>query len=172
LNLIGPDEQGVLESRHLGDSLRLLPLATSLPAGPAIDVGSGGGLPGVPLAIAQPGRPWRLLEPRRNRAAFLELVVRELDLNAEVVAQTAEASAALPRFAEGHVLAVARALAAPIKAFELLLPLVRPGGAAGVLVGVSAALPVAAEVPEAGLAIVRKHADGAGREGDHGSDES
>jgi 16S rRNA G527 N7-methylase RsmG len=101
----------------------------------------------------------------------LELVVRELGLDTEVVAATAEDAAADPKLAEGHALAVGRALAVPQKAFGMLLPLVRPGGTAALLVGVSAALPAEAEVPEPGLAIVRKHGD-AGWEGDHGSGES
>ncbi len=53
--------------------------------GTLLDVGSGAGLPGVPLLIARPG--WRgvLLEPRQKRWAFLKTVIRELELDAEAV---------------------------------------------------------------------------------------
>ncbi|MBW3594106.1 MAG: class I SAM-dependent methyltransferase, partial [Actinobacteria bacterium] len=115
------------------------------PPGPAVDVGSGAGLPGIPLAIADPDRHWRLLEPRKRRAAFLEEVVRELALgNVEVVAQSAEALAA----SEGatHAVATARALAPPPQAIDMLRPLVVPGGAILVFVGESESATKYAEV--------------------------
>ena len=62
---------------HLLDSLALLPLLR----GRAIaDVGSGGGLPGIPLAIADPGLALTLIEPRTKRAVFLDHVARHLGL--------------------------------------------------------------------------------------------
>src|SRR5918999_4554751 len=93
VNLVGPSDLDHFESRHIADCLRLLPLARGLAPGPAIDVGSGAGLPGAVLAIAEPGRRWRLLEPQRRRAAFLEEVVRVLRLDAEVVVLSAEDAA-------------------------------------------------------------------------------
>jgi 16S rRNA (guanine527-N7)-methyltransferase len=130
------------EQRHVDDSLRLLELVSSAPLGPAADVGSGAGLPGVPLAICDPGREWHLIEPRRKRAAFLEEVVRELDLpNVVVLAITAEEAARDPAFGSNHSIAVARALAAPAVAFDLILPLVAPGGLAAVMIGRAEAPP-------------------------------
>lgn len=133
LDLVSPGDLDRFEERHIEDSLRALPYVQEAPPGPAVDVGSGAGLPGIPLAIADPHREWRLLEPRTRRAAFLEEVVRELDLaNVEVIAETAEAVAA-----KGAVYAVAtaRALAPPPRALELLRPLVVSRGTLLVFIG-------------------------------------
>lgn len=121
-----------------------------------MDVGSGAGLPGIPLAIAEPRRPWRLLEPRTKRAAFLEEVTRALELDCEVVAITAERAAEMDALGAGHEVAVARALAAPRRAFELLLPLVRPSGVAAVFVGARSPVPPFAEEWAEGIAIVER----------------
>ncbi len=109
----------------------------------------------MPLAIARPDRSWRLIEPRKRRAAFLEEVVRDLGLDAEVVVATAERAALDPRLAGAHSLAAARALAAPPAALDLLRPLVAPGGAAALFVGSEGQVPPDAEEWEEGLAIVR-----------------
>jgi len=136
LDLVSPADLDRFESRHIDDSLRALPYVAEAPPGPAVDVGSGAGLPGIPLAIATPERRWRLLEPRKRRAAFLELVARELDLeNVDVVADTAEALVA--REGPTHALAVARALATPHEACELLRGLVVPRGTILLFVGAS-----------------------------------
>ncbi len=136
VDLISPGDIDRLEERHLEDSLRALPFVAGAGPGPAVDVGSGAGLPGIPLAISDPGRQWRLLEPRRRRAAFLEEAVRELDLaNVEVVADTAAGAAA--RFGPTHAVAVARAVAPPARALALLRPLVVPRGTLLLFVGSS-----------------------------------
>ena len=113
-------------------------------------------MPGIPLAIADPSRPWRLLEPQAKRAAFLEEVVRALGLNCEVVVRRAEEIAKDQAFAAAHPVVTLRAVAAPSAAFRLGLPLVAPGGAAVVFVGAAAEIPPEAEVTEEGLAIVRR----------------
>ena len=142
LDLVAPGDVDRFRSRHIDDSLRIAPLIRAAPSGPAVDVGSGAGLPGIPLAVCEPGRTWHLLEPRAKRAGFLEEVVRALELrNCEVVATTAESAAADRRFGGVHVVGVARALAAPVRAFDLLLPLIRPGGIAAVFVGPTAERP-------------------------------
>jgi 16S rRNA (guanine527-N7)-methyltransferase len=155
LNLVGTGDLTFLEERHLGDSLRLLRFVAEAPPGPCIDVGSGAGLPGIPLALALPKRHWRLLEPRRNRAAFLERAVRELGVEAEVVVDSAEGAARKEGFAAAHAVATARALAPPPDALKKLLPLVRPGGLALLLQGRNAVVSEGTEVPEPGIAIVR-----------------
>jgi 16S rRNA (guanine527-N7)-methyltransferase len=155
VNLVGPSDLDHFESRHIADCLRLLPLARALPPGPAIDVGSGAGLPGVVLAAADPARPWRLLEPHRRRAAFLEEVVRELELDAEVVALRAERAATRADLAAMHVLATARALAPPAAAFRMMEPLVAAHGVRAVMVGRSARIPSEAEFWSEGVAIIR-----------------
>jgi 16S rRNA (guanine527-N7)-methyltransferase len=153
LDLVAPGDLAAFEKRHIEDSLRLLPLVTGAPPGECADVGSGAGLPGIPLAIAS-GRPWRLLEPRVRRAGFLEEVVRELELDCEVAMITAEQAAADPRLMAAHQVVTARALAPPGRAFELLLPLVAPGGSAAVFHGPGADLPRDAEEWAPGIATI------------------
>ena len=153
LDLISPGDLDRLHERHIADSLRALELVLDAPEGPCMDVGSGAGFPGIPLAIAS-GRHWRLLEPRSKRAAFLDEVVRALELDCEVVRMTAEAAARDPRFSRAHGVATARALAPPPAAFELLTPLVAPGGCALVFHGPDATLPAGAERSAPGLATI------------------
>ena len=148
LDLVAPGDLDRFHERHALDSLKALPLVTSAPSGPAVDVGSGAGLPGVPLALGEPSRHWRLLEPRARRAAFLEEVVRTLGLDCEVVARSAAEAAADPTFARAHTVLTARALAPPAEAFELLRPLAAPGGLGIVWVGKDALLP-----PDAGEVV-------------------
>ena len=155
LNLVAAADLPRLRERHIDDSLRLAPLLDELPDGPCVDVGSGAGLPGVPLAIARPAREWRLLEPRRKRAAFLEEVVRELGLDAEVLTISAEQAAHDPRLRARHALAVGRALAEPSDALARLRPLVGPDGVAAVFLGRGAELPAGSEEWRRGIAIVR-----------------
>lgn len=161
LNLVSLDDLDRIESRHVQDSLRLAPLLAEVPEGPCIDVGSGAGFPGVPLAITHPTVEWRLLEPRSRRAAFLEEVVRELDLpNCRVIARTAEQAAEDPELKGAHVLVAARALAAPAEAFELMKPLVAPGGIAADFLGSGADVPRGTEGWENGIAIWRRNDPG------------
>jgi len=99
-------------------------------AGPVVDVGSGGGAPGIPLAHALPGTEFVLLEAERRKCAFLEL---HAPPNARVVWGRAE-----DQDVDWAGVAVARALAKPPTAIEWCLPLVRPGGIVVLWVGPSA----------------------------------
>jgi 16S rRNA (guanine527-N7)-methyltransferase len=83
LGLLGPAERGRLTGRHIDDSLAFVPYAAVLP-GAITDVGSGAGLPGIPLALALPEREVRLLERSAGRARFLRRAVRTLGLEARV----------------------------------------------------------------------------------------
>jgi 16S rRNA (guanine527-N7)-methyltransferase len=100
--------------------------------GPIVDVGSGGGTPGIPLAASLPEREVTLLEAERRKAAFLERWRGELP-NLRVVWGRAEEQPL-----EAYGVAVAKALAHPPVAAEWCLPLVREGGAAVLWVGPSA----------------------------------
>ena len=91
-----------------------------------VDVGSGNGSPGIPLALAY-GAPITLLEAVGRKAAFLRAVSQELGVAATVVAERSELHAR-GRGRDAYDLALARALAPPLVAIELCLPLVRPGG--------------------------------------------
>ena len=115
----------------LEDSLRAVEVVRRFP-GPIVDVGSGGGAPGIPLAHALPEREVTLLEATRRKCDFLELWARELP-NARVVCGRAEEQ---PLEAWG--VAVAKALAPPPVAAEWCLPLVGSGGAAVIFVGETA----------------------------------
>jgi len=127
--------------------------------GPIVDVGSGGGAPGIPLAHALPEREVVLLEAERRKCAFLE---RCAPPNARVVWGRAE-----EQETDWAGAAVAKALAPPPVAAEWCLPLVRPGGIAVLWVGETAepdsvaavaarlAAEPAADAP-AGLLVLRK----------------
>jgi len=162
VDLIAPGDLERLQSRHIEDSLKAREVVASAPQGAALDAGSGAGLPGVPLAIVG-DRWWRLLEPRTKRAAFLEEVVRELDLSAEVVRMTTHEAASDERFAAGHAVVTARALASPVEAFELVGPLVAPEGLSIVWVGSNAEIPRDAEKLPEGLANIASRGPQPGR---------
>jgi 16S rRNA (guanine527-N7)-methyltransferase len=87
LGLVGACDD--LVARHLLDSLSGVPLFASLPAGARIlDLGSGAGLPGIPLAVALPGHRFILVERSTRRGAFLDRCVADLALgNVRVVAR-------------------------------------------------------------------------------------
>ena len=100
--------------------------------GAIVDVGSGGGTPGIPLAATLPHRQVTLLEAERRKAEFLEGWTAELP-NLVVVWGRAEEQST-----DGYGVAVAKALAHPPVAVEWCLPLVREGGAVVLWVGPSA----------------------------------
>jgi len=81
-NLVRYSSRRELVERHLLDSLAAVPFLGK--NGRLLDVGSGAGLPGVPILAARPGWTGVLLEPRQKRWAFLRLVIRELGLSAQV----------------------------------------------------------------------------------------
>jgi 16S rRNA (guanine527-N7)-methyltransferase len=108
--------------------------------GPIVDVGSGGGAPGIPLAHALPEREVVLLEAERRKCEFLE---RNAPANARVVWGRAE-----EQETDWAGVAVAKALAQPPTAAEWCLPLVRPGGAVVLWVGPSADAERVARVAE------------------------
>jgi 16S rRNA (guanine527-N7)-methyltransferase len=114
----------------LEDALRALPLLETS-AGAIVDVGSGGGSPGLPIAVALPDRAFTLLESQRRKAEFLARSAQELS-NVEVVWGRAEEQPL-----DEYGVALAKALARPPVAAELCLPLVRPEGIAVLWVGES-----------------------------------
>src|SRR6266851_5134036 len=94
-----------------------------------VDVGSGAGLPGIPIKIARPELEVTLIEADQAKAAFLVHACAALGLeHIEVVARRAEEAGHDPRLREAFDVAVARALAPMPVLVELCLPLVRVGG--------------------------------------------
>jgi 16S rRNA (guanine527-N7)-methyltransferase len=120
-----------IEQRHFGESLILLEALEGVRAfgSPAIDVGSGGGFPGVPIKIVKPELELTLLEANGKKAAFLADLVKELGLDGvRVVNERAEVAAHDPAHREIYAMAMARAVA-PLRVLtELALPFVRLGG--------------------------------------------
>jgi len=115
----GPAEPLVLDCLvlldHLGDARSV------------VDVGAGGGMPGIPLKIARPHLRVALVEADRRRAAFLVHAAATLGLDLDVVAERAETAGRGP-LREAFDAAVCRALAPMPVLAELCLPLVRVGG--------------------------------------------
>ena len=124
---------------HVDESLAALDVVSSF-EGPIIDVGSGGGAPGIPLAAALPDRKVTLLEATRRKCDFLERWTAELP-NLSVVCGRAEEQPV-----DSWGVAVAKALAPPPVAAEWCLPLVAPAGAAVLYVGPTAQADRVAEV--------------------------
>lgn len=115
---------------HLLDALAALPLLDSLSSPRAIDLGSGGGVPAIPLAIARPEVRWTLVESVGKKAAALRSFVEELALaNVEVLTERAEVAGQDPRLRGRFALVTARACASLPVLAELGLPLLRRGGA-------------------------------------------
>ncbi|MGH2764954.1 MAG: 16S rRNA (guanine(527)-N(7))-methyltransferase RsmG [Actinomycetota bacterium] len=122
LGLVAESDRDRVYERHVLDCLRAVPAFRPRDLS-AYDLGSGAGLPGIVLACALPDRRFRLVEPKRRAAAFLELVVERLGLeNAQVLIQRVE------DLAEPADVVTARAFAPLERAWAAAWPLLRPGG--------------------------------------------
>jgi 16S rRNA (guanine527-N7)-methyltransferase len=115
---------------HLLDALAALPLLDAAVPGPAVDLGSGGGVPALPLALARPDRDWTLVDSVAKKAAVLREMAAALGLGrVTVLAERAETLGQDRRHRERFAVATARALAPLPVLAELALPLVQVGGA-------------------------------------------
>ncbi|MGF7235980.1 MAG: 16S rRNA (guanine(527)-N(7))-methyltransferase RsmG, partial [Frankia sp.] len=133
----GPRAVGRLWDRHLLNSAvvdELVPPGVEL-----VDVGSGAGLPGIPLALARPDLRVVLLEPMLRRCVFLEEAVTELGLAARVSVVRGRAPDAVTVMGRGFDVAVARAVAPLERLAAMVVPLIRPGGVLLALRGARAA---------------------------------
>jgi 16S rRNA (guanine527-N7)-methyltransferase len=119
--MIAASDADRLWERHVLDGLRGVPELPS--AATVADIGSGAGIPGLPLAIALPTARFTLLEPRRGRISFLEATVDELQLS-NVIVPGARAEDVSDHFQA----CVARAFSSPISTWEAAEPLLAPGG--------------------------------------------
>jgi 16S rRNA (guanine527-N7)-methyltransferase len=137
--LIGPREVPRLWDRHL---LNCAVVADLIPPGAAVcDVGSGAGLPGIPLALRRPDLSIELVEPMLRRATFLTETVRELELTTTTTVTRSRAELLPGRRAE---IVTARAVAPLAKLARWCLPLVAPGGSLLALKGEQADTELAA----------------------------
>ncbi|CAN6198157.1 unnamed protein product [Urochloa humidicola] len=144
MNLTAVTDEAEVMTRHVADSLAVLPPlerayhARSTTAGDGsgnidgvslIDVGSGAGLPGLILAVARPSWRFTLLESMKKRCTFLEHAVKAMDLsNVDVVCDRAENAGQSLDHREAYDIATARAVAELKVLAEYCLPLVRVGG--------------------------------------------
>lgn len=128
MNLTRIADRESAEVHHVGDALTLLKF---IPAGPLrlADVGSGGGVPGIPLAIVRPDVQVLLIEATRKKATFLEEASRQLGLQSvRVVAARAEDAGRMPELRQTCDVVVARAVATMDWLAEWTLPLLKTGG--------------------------------------------
>ena len=130
MNLTGDTDFDTSVDRHYTDSLAPLVNRELFPKGASlIDVGSGAGFPGLPLAIARPDLKVTLLDSLMKRINFLDAVVTDLGLtNVTLVHSRAEDGGRDVKLRESFDLAVARAVAPLPVLSELLLPFVKVGG--------------------------------------------
>ncbi len=144
--LLGPREADRIWDRHILNSAALTELVA--PNARVVDVGSGAGLPGIPLALVRPDVQVVLLEPLLRRVTFLEEVVAELGLGAqvEVVRGRAPESVADLPFVPDHV--TARAVAPLDRLVSWTMPLMRRSGVLLALRGGTAAEEIAATAAE------------------------
>ena len=132
-NLTSITDPAEVEIRHFLDSLSAaVPLLDQLKGGAElrlIDVGSGGGMPGLPLKIAFPSLRLTLLESVGKKAAFLRQTVEHLGLtDVDVVGERAETAAREPAHRDTYDWATARALGTLPVVVELCAPFLAPGG--------------------------------------------
>ncbi|MGI4893682.1 MAG: 16S rRNA (guanine(527)-N(7))-methyltransferase RsmG [Janthinobacterium lividum] len=138
--LIGPREVPRLWERHLLNCAYLGELIA--PDASVIDVGSGAGLPGIPLALARPDLRIRLVEPLERRFAFLREVVSELGLRDQVAVARGRAEDVRGEFSASVV--TARAVAPLATLYSWTLPLCQTGGQLLAIKGRSASDEIAA----------------------------
>lgn len=131
--LIGPREADRLWERHLLNSAVVGELVP--PQARVLDVGSGAGLPGIPLALARPDIQVELVEPLLRRTSWLDEVVARLGLGGRVVVTRGKAAVIGPRSVD---VVTARAVAPLERLLPMCMPLLRPGGVLLALKGTQA----------------------------------
>ena len=148
MNLTRITDRPAAELQHVADALTLLPY---LPpdAHRLADVGSGGGVPGIPLAIARPDATVLLIESTKKKAAFLKSAAASLGLANVIVSELRAEDVGQGKFRESFDVAIARAVATMDWLAEWCLPLVKNGGSMLAMKGPK----VAEELPAAARAI-------------------
>lgn len=125
INLTAITEPEAIAARHVADSLAALPILSARQPGTILDLGSGGGFPGIPLAATLPSTGVTLVESVGKKAGFLRAVVRALAIDDRVSVANARAESLVP----GHwEVVTARAVATLATLVEMALPLLDEGG--------------------------------------------
>lgn len=159
LNLTRVTQPAEVARLHLLDALSALPLLDAAGPTAAIDLGSGGGVPGIPLALARPEVRWILVDSVHRKAGVLASMVAELGLpNVTVVAERAEQLGRDAAHRERYDLVAARACATLPVLSELALPLLATGGT---LLAWKGPLAAGDEELERGTAALRELGGGA-----------
>ncbi len=128
LTRVPPEEFATL---HFLDSLALAAIVTPKPGATLLDVGTGAGFPGLPLALVYPRLHVTLMDGTRKKLDFLDEAITALGLtNVTTLHGRAEEIARLPLHRQRYDLVTARAVAKMPQLVQWLLPLVRPGGLA------------------------------------------
>jgi 16S rRNA (guanine527-N7)-methyltransferase len=156
MNLTAVPEGEEAWHRHVVDSLSLLPWVASTGATTVIDVGTGGGLPGIPLALAVPELRMTLLEATGRKCEFLQQCVEDLGLKdrCPVVNLRAEVAGHRPELRERFDLCVSRAVARLPILLEYCIAFPKPGGHIVLIKGEQAQ----AEIDESKKALHSLHA--------------
>ncbi len=126
-NLVGPTDAPTIMRDLVEDSLKAAMHVP--PSGRALDVGSGAGIPGIPLALAYPDAHFTLVEPRKKRAQFIQIAANRLGLKdrIRVIEARMEDVAGEPDFALFDW-ATSKAFAAPELFLTLACQWTKPGG--------------------------------------------
>jgi 16S rRNA (guanine527-N7)-methyltransferase len=133
--LVGPREAPRVWDRHILNCAVVAELVP--PDARVLDIGSGAGLPGIPLALARPDLRVVLVEPLARRVEWLRMVLADLELPVDVERGRAEDTAIRRRW-EGADVVTSRAVAPLHRLAAWCLPLVRPGGMMLAVKGMSA----------------------------------
>lgn len=135
-NLIASGERTLVRERHIDESVAILPGLPVRAGSRWLDLGTGGGLPGLVLAILRPDVEWTLVDATAKKVRAVEGFGDDLGLsNVEVAHGRAETLARLPTFRESFDGVVSRAVARLVVVAELSRGFLRPGGIAAAVKG-------------------------------------
>jgi 16S rRNA (guanine(527)-N(7))-methyltransferase RsmG len=137
INLVGSVDARSIVADHFCDAAAAVALSSVTDGSRIVDVGSGAGLPGIPIAIMRPDLRVTLVEAMRKRCAFLDHVRALLATDWKIVWARAESLARNPEYADAFDVAFERAVAPIERSARLVLPLVSAGGLAVFMKGSS-----------------------------------
>lgn len=138
MNLTAITEPSEIVSKHFADCLSILKEVDIKKGAKMIDVGTGAGFPGVVILIARPDINMTLMDSTGKRLKFVQSVIDELGLNAEVVHMRAEEAGKNPEYREKYDISCARAVANMNVLSEYCLPFLKCGGIFAAMKGAKA----------------------------------